>query len=236
MKLRSSGKIITDDWEKYDELSKRRIIRKSFMNIPVFAANPMQVPQSTSSTEAGVPLANGSAEMPFSRMESPPSSMDPNMGVKVPEETHERTVPGETKDEVVNEVPTHGSPIQMDPGASSAKGNRFLSLPREEQAMLRRAHQNLCHPSPEQLSTVLRMQGARPEITQAVFDMKCATCASQQLPRIARPSTLKHELDFNDKVFIDGVTWTSKLGKTFLSHVRPSNKLPCCSTCTEPCG
>ena len=215
MKLRSSGKIITDDWEKYDELSKRRIIRKSFMNITVFAANPMQVPQSTSSTEAGVPLANGSAEMPFSRMESPPSSMDPNMGVKVPEETHERTVPGETKDEVVNEVPMHGSPIQMDPGASSAKGNRFLSLPREEQAMLRRAHQNLCHPSPEQLSTVLRMQGARPEITQAVFDMKCATCASQQLPRIARPSTLKHELDFNDKVFIDGVTWTSKLGKTF---------------------
>ena len=188
------------------------------MNITVFAANPMQVPQSTSSTEAGVPLANGSAEMPFSRMESPPSSMDPNMGVKVPEETHERTVPGETKDEVVNEVPTHGSPMQMDPGASSAKGNRFLSLPREEQAMLRRAHQNLCHPSPEQLSTVLRMQGARPEITQAVFDMKCATCASQQLPRIARPSTLKHELDFNDQVFIDGVTWTSKLGKTFHSY------------------
>ena len=38
---------------------------------------------------------------------------------------------------------------------------------------------------------------------------------SHQHPKIARPSTLKHELDFNDKVFIDGVTWTSKGGKTF---------------------
>ena len=218
MKLRSTGKIMTEDWEKYDELSKRRIIRKSQpcrVNITVFAANPMQVPQSTSSTEAGVPSANGSAEMPFSRMESPISSMDPNRGTEGSRETTESTVPEEIGEPAVNEIPKNGSQIQMDPGVSSAKSNRFLSLPREEQSMLRRAHQNLCHPSPEQLSAVLRMQGARPEITQAVFDMKCATCASQQLPRIARPSTLKHELDFNDKVFIDGVTWTSKLGKTF---------------------
>ena len=81
--------------------------------------------------------------------------------------------------------------------------------------MLRRAHQNLCHPSPEQLSTVLRAQGARPELYQAVYDMPCATCAAHQQPKIARPSTLKHELDFNDKIFIDGVSWTNKAGKMF---------------------
>jgi transposase InsO family protein len=103
----------------------------------------------------------------------------------------------------------------MDLGESKGKFNRFLSLPREEQAMLRRAHQNLCHPSPEQLSMVLRNQGVRPEVSQAVFDMKCENFASHQQPKIARPSTLKHELDFNDKVFIDGITWTSKAGKTF---------------------
>ena len=29
MKLRSDGRILMDDWEKYDELAKRQIIRKS---------------------------------------------------------------------------------------------------------------------------------------------------------------------------------------------------------------
>jgi transposase InsO family protein len=113
------------------------------------------------------------------------------------------------------EISSSRSKIQMDLGESKGKFNRFLSLPREEQAMLRRAHQNLCHPSPEQLSMVLRNQGVRPEVSQAVFDMKCENFASHQQPKIARPSTLKHELDFNDKVFIDGITWTSKAGKTF---------------------
>jgi hypothetical protein len=31
--------------------------------------------------------------------------------------------------------------------------------------MLKRAHQNLCHPSPEQLSTALRNQGVQPEVS-----------------------------------------------------------------------
>lgn len=37
-------------------------------------------------------------------------------------------------------------------------GPRFLALPKEEQVMLKRAHQNLCHPSPDKLSAVLRAQ------------------------------------------------------------------------------
>ena len=150
MKLRSTGKIMTEDWEKYDELSKRRIIRKSQpcrVNITVFAANPIQVPPSPSSTEAGVPSATGSAEMPFSRMESPLSSMDPNRGTEGLKEITQSTAPEEMREQTVNEIPKNGSQIQMDPGVSSAKSNRFLSLPREEQSMLRRAHQNLCHPS-----------------------------------------------------------------------------------------
>ena len=153
-------------------------------------------------------------------MESPPSSLDPaadtskimirTEGEKGNTSTDKSEFSGENSN-----VPAPGSTIQMDSGESKSKDNRFLSLPREEQAMLRRAHQNLCHPSPEQLSMVLRNQGARPEITQAVFDMPCETCASHKQPKIARPSTLKHELDFNDKIFIDGVTWKSKAGKMF---------------------
>jgi transposase InsO family protein len=45
--------------------------------------------------------------------------------------------------------------------------------------------------------------------------MKCSTCAAHQKPKVARPSTFKSELDFNDKIFIDGITWTNKTGKSF---------------------
>ena len=62
---------------------------------------------------------------------------------------------------------------------------------------------------------MLRQQGATPELQQAVFDMSCQVCATTQKPKIARPSTVKHELDFNDKIFVDGITWTSKSNKTF---------------------
>ena len=189
------------------------------MNITVFAANPVTgLPDvESSSSEAQVPPRD--IDSP-SRMESPPSSLDPaadtskimirTEGEKGDTSTDKSEFSGENSN-----VPAPGSTIQMDSGESKSKDNRFLSLPREEQAMLRRAHQNLCHPSPEQLSMVLRNQGARPEITQVVFDMPCETCASHKQPKIARPSTLKHELDFNDKIFIDGVTWKSKAGKMF---------------------
>eukprot|EP00435_Cladocopium_sp_Y103_P033773 s3413_g8.t1 len=109
--------------------------------------------------------------------------------------------------------------VSRDPSEESGDieqhGERFRALPKEEQAMLKRAHKNLCHPNAEQLSAVLRSQGCRPELSQAVFDMKCPTCASSQKPKISRPSTLKCELDFNDKIFIDGITWTSKQGQNF---------------------
>ena len=81
--------------------------------------------------------------------------------------------------------------------------------------MLKRAHKNLCHPSADQLSAVLRSQGCRPELSQAVHDMQCSTCLASQKPKSARPSTFKDALDFNDKVFVDGITWTSKAGHHF---------------------
>eukprot|EP00435_Cladocopium_sp_Y103_P008614 s6522_g2.t1 len=108
-----------------------------------------------------------------------------------------------------------GEPTSGTPCSWEENGPRFKALPKEEQAMLRRAHQNLCHPSADQLSAVLRNQGCRPELFQAVYDMKCSTCAASQKPRIARPSTFKDALDFNDKVFVDGITWTSKAGISF---------------------
>jgi transposase InsO family protein len=188
---------------KYDELAKRKIIRKSYpcrVNITVFAANPVANNHSQEGSGAQMPAAR-----PVETERMPEDYLEP-VQPEIPEVTNHQD------SQKTYEVESR-NPMEQEDNAS--KNNRFLALPREEQAMLRRAHQNLCHPSPEQLSMVLRNQGVRPEVSQAVFDMKCATCASQQKPKIARPSTLKHELDFNDKVFIDGVTWKSKTGKMF---------------------
>ena len=124
----------------------------------------------------------------------------------------------------------------MEQSQPAKPGDRFLALSREEQMMLRRAHQNLCHPSPSKLSAVLRSQGARSDLTQAVFDMPCDVCASKQLPKIARPCTVKLELDFNDKVFIDGVTCTNSQGKklSFLPLDRSGYQLSHCRSRSEP--
>ena len=222
MKLRSTGKITVDDWEKYDELAKRKVIRKSQpcrVNITVFAANPIQTHQPQGDQASIMPPCEPTVA-PQSLPESSDSPLDSEVGREdlkkdAVESEDVQKSEDQMKPNLTEEMLPSESPVPTDPDGSPARGNRFLALPKEEQAMLRRAHQNLCHPRPEQLSQVLRMQGARPEVSQAVFDMKCATCASQQQPKISRPSTLKHELDFNDKIFIDGITWTSKGGKTF---------------------
>jgi hypothetical protein len=47
---------------------------------------------------------------------------------------------------------------------------------------------------------------------QALEDYNCSTCLMQQKPKIARPAHLKAEMDFGDKVSVDGISWTSKSG------------------------
>ena len=205
MRLRSNGKVVTDaEWERYENLSNRQIIRKSHpcrVNITVFAANP---PCKT--PEKQDPEAN--------QAELSPSRTDGCDSVQIPaedpptetEEKHEETETTEQPGKSLESTESQGN---------EAHGPRFLALTKEEQSMLKRAHKNLCHPSPEQFSAVLRMQKVRPEVHQAVFDMQCSTCASMKRPKIARPSTIKHELDFNDKVFLDCITWTNKSNRTF---------------------
>ena len=122
--------------------------------------------------------------------------------------------PSEESDEITERGPAV-SQISQETPTSVVHGPRFMALPKEEQAMIKRAHQNLCHPSPEQFSALLRQQGARTELQQAVFDLSCPVCATMKKPKNARPSTVKHELDFNDKIFVDGITWTSQ-GRTFI--------------------
>lgn len=182
----------------------------------MFAANPESTPIRAPCTEepegTNQPAQPSDQGMPEVAHEHPMNESQKHFEAFTPDssETIEPSVDARSpsKDNISENPPQETSDIE-------SHGPRFRALPREEQAMLKRAHKNLCHPSPEQLSQVLRSQGCRSEVSQAVYDMKCSTCASQQRPKISRPSTFKTELDFNDKVFIDGVTWTSQKGQNF---------------------
>eukprot|EP00435_Cladocopium_sp_Y103_P033991 s557_g8.t1 len=243
MRLRENQKISIDPaWEKYDMLSKRQLIRKSpacRANITMFAARkfenypgpcPPNVVQSQGDGNVPGMIENNlnmnpreeepsrtSSEVPMQHESSP--NVEP--GTEIPKPETSKLSSSQNASDVSTERPNEllsGNSDQANNGPISVAerhGPRFRALPKEEQAMIKRAHQNLCHPSPEQLSAVMRAQGCRPEISQAVFDLKCSTCASCQKPKIARPGTLKDALDFNDKAFIDGISWTSKAGTMF---------------------
>ena len=225
MKIRDSNDIVLDDeWENYENLSHRKIIRSSppcRVNITMFAANPNDLPPDQQDNAGarsqpsvhvpettGVPIMEDQNVTPEIDSVSKQSEETPQERLEVVEKTVQSTL--------------EEQPAVSDPNTGyeqpDVHGARFRALPREEQAMLRRAHKNLCHPSAEQLSATLRNQGCRPEIHQAVFDMKCPTCAASQKPKLSRPSSLKPELDFNDKVLMDGIKWTSKQGQSFHFH------------------
>ena len=226
MKLRSNLQVTIDPkWEQYNLLSNRQIIRKSpacRVNITMFAVSkPVPMPARSNSDEGA---SSGSenqsqSQLPEATEETPemPEGSDQNV-----DKVEEKEIPQNQNTEIPREPmsPTtafDGTPLGTDVTSWGEEnhGPRFKALPREEQILLRRAHQNLCHPSADQFSAVLRSQGCRPELFHAVYDMKCPTCIANQKPKIARPSVFKDALDFNDKVFIDGITWTSKAGHHF---------------------
>ena len=98
---------------------------------------------------------------------------------------------------------------------SVQQSEKFRLLPRDEQIAIIRAHKNLGHPNAERLSTLLRQQGFRAAVAQAALEFRCSTCEAHVQPKLARPSTIKDELDFNDRISVDGMEWTNKDGQTF---------------------
>ena len=81
--------------------------------------------------------------------------------------------------------------------------------------MLVRMHKNLGHPSPSQMYQVLKQNQIAPRIAQGSLDMQCSVCQSSKRPKIARPANLKTELDFNDRIGMDGLEFTNNKGKVF---------------------
>ena len=81
--------------------------------------------------------------------------------------------------------------------------------------MLIRVHKNLGHPSNHRLATALREAGHRPELVQAATELKCTVCQHHAIPKHQRPATLKENMDFNHKIYIDKITWSNRNGKSF---------------------
>ena len=107
------------------------------------------------------------------------------------------------------DTPSRDSHEAID-AASQKHGSRFLALPPEERSLVARIHKNLGHPSNQVLGQVLRQKGYPSTMIQALEDYQCSTCMMHKKPKIARPATLRTEMDFGDKVSVDGISWTKK--------------------------
>ena len=208
---RGSGEIrAEEDWELWETLAKRNLIRPSHatrINITVFA---QELPATKQSTEGA-----NSPSMPSSRaVDTQPEVSGNSIESSASEETEvnplrhqgDRTTPTASQDLSKSQVADlHGY----------QQSARFRALPKDEQIALIRAHKNLGHPSGERLSTLLRAQGFRAEVAQAALDLKCSTCQEHQHPKLARPGSIRDELDFNDRICMDEFEWTNKDGTQF---------------------
>jgi transposase InsO family protein len=106
-------------------------------------------------------------------------------------------------------------PKPADETPTKHQDSRFKALPKWEQQEITNMHKNLGHPSNDRLSKALQVAGYRVEVVQAALELKCHICAACSPPKHQRPGTLKPLLDFNHKVYIDGVNWKNSKGKSF---------------------
>ena len=206
---RGTGEIrAEDDWENWENLAKRNLIRPSHetrINLTVFAKERPPAVTHASPNQDSAPAGN---------LQGPSESKDNSNACRESEGSEEIPAPiSETTPQPV--LSQELSRSQQADISSMQQSARFRSLPRDEQIALLRAHKNLGHPSPERLSTILRSQGYRSEVAQAALELKCSICQESSTPKLARPGSLKEDLDFNDKISIDGLEWTNKQGTTF---------------------
>ena len=212
---RGTGQLRAEaEWENWEILAKCNLIRPSLackINVTIFAKESPKIPeQSASSQEQSTVQERTSEEA--SPTQPPRESETPQMAETPPESP---CVP-----EVLEPSKPELSPSQIHDLMDAKQSHRFQSLPKDEQQMIIRAHKNFGHPSPERLSTLLRSQGFRAEVAQAALDLRCSVCQSQTQPKLARPSAIRDELDFNDRICSDMLSWTNKQGTKFhMCHV-----------------
>jgi hypothetical protein len=218
--LRRDGQVQYEKhWEKWSELSKRQLIRPSHacrVNVTVFARERESQRASIPETTSVQPPEPMPRDVPASSDQVPASD----------EQCEQKASPAESMPRVDFEKPgssTEGesnTPPLVSPNASldpvlEQQSSRFRSLPRWEQLMIIKLHKNLGHPSNDRLARALQVNGSRPEVIQAASEIRCNACAAHAPPKHARPASLKSMIDFNHKVYLDGIKWTNSQGKSF---------------------
>ena len=209
---RGSGELRAEEsWEPWEELAKRNLIRPSHatrINLTLFANETIQPGQSSSSADA----PSMPSSLPSGTHSSVPENSRTSGGSEMKNETDSQQ---RSQDLTTPETSQGLTSSQVSDVHSAKQSARFQALPRDEQVALLRAHKNLGHPSGERLSTLLRAQSYRAEIAQAALDLKCSTCQESQQPKLARPGSIRDELDFNDRICMDEFDWTNKEGTKF---------------------
>lgn len=76
-------------------------------------------------------------------------------------------------------------------------------------------HKNLGHPSNDRLARTLQASQQRPELVRAAMELPCAACAANRPPSHQRPGRLKPLLDFNHRIYVDGIQWHNHQNQGF---------------------
>ena len=96
------------------------------------------------------------------------------------------------------------APLAENPVRTGARGITFdKTVKGDVAATLRRLHQNLGHPAPQDLARHLRLAGASAEVVKAAKSLHCETCNGCRGPHSAKPASEPKLLEFGDVVGVD---------------------------------
>ena len=136
------------------------------------------------------------------------AQLDQEIESKPPEESPDPGNPAKPSASHPLHVPT----ATWTPAAVSNPGPNFLKLNSSDQAVIRKLHHNLGHPTSERLATHLAAQGASREFILGAKDYLCPSCIERRPPNKNSPGKIRDATEFNQKVEIDGIYWKSKMG------------------------
>ena len=223
--LRRDGSIQYEkNWERWIHLSKRQLTRPahaSRLNITAFAKDRDHSQTCQNRDHFMESNAQENAE-PGHEAPGTESKRDPDPGTASDPEKKpsmssiEPSQDGDSKqvDEMIHRKGKHDQEVIHDT-IMQQQSLRFRQLPRWEQQTILRMHKNLGHPANDRLARALQISGSRPAVVQAAQEIQCRVCAANAPPKHSRPATLKSMLDFNHRIYLDGVTWTNQKGKSY---------------------
>ena len=202
MILRPSGQVaIEKEWEDWSNLSHRQLVRPAHackIHVAIFAVNHQSITTESASSSSNSRVDQGVGATP-----------------EIQSQHHDGMTPSTGEDLSALRPMFQTTPETSDVGPLPEQSERFSSLPKWEQNQIKLMHRNLGHPSNERLSKALQLSGYRAEVVNAANDLRCGVCAKHSPPKHQRPGSLKTLIDFNDKIYLDAISWTGQNGKTF---------------------